>query len=51
MPSQLIVTTLALLNEMHSVDLSGKGLSAEDVSMLAHALKSNTSVTNINLTE
>jgi hypothetical protein len=51
MPSKLLVTTLASLNEVQSVDLSGKYLNAEDVLMLAHALKSNTSVTTIILCE
>jgi hypothetical protein len=49
MPSQLLVNTIASLGEVQSIDLSYEALSAEDVSMLAEALKTNTSVTSINL--
>jgi Ran GTPase-activating protein (RanGAP) involved in mRNA processing and transport len=41
--------TLRSLDKAKSVNMCYEGLSAEDVSMLAHALNSNTSVTSITL--
>jgi hypothetical protein len=49
MSSQSLVDTLASLHEMKSVDLRDEGLTAEEASMLAHALKTNTSVTSVDL--